>query len=262
MGGLPWYPLYPGDYARDTKQLSLIEHGAYRLLMDYYYSNGSLDCGITIGTTYGQPNVQLMPDHTRYYRICGAIQKDEMSAVDFILGTFFVYLEGIYTHNKIEKVIKEQLEKHDKRVAASLAGVEARENKKKGKGKGRTKRITNGQTIGITIGTTNQNQNQNQLSIDKSILLKPQNVSEMVWSDFLAQRKAKRAKLSQTALDGIAKQAKLAGWTLEAALQEVCARGWTGFKAEWVAKQGKPSMKITGNEDYNDPRGTEGFIVE
>ena len=32
-----WYPHYPGDYGRDTGHLSLIEHGAYRLLLDHCY---------------------------------------------------------------------------------------------------------------------------------------------------------------------------------------------------------------------------------
>jgi hypothetical protein len=56
-----------------------------------------------------------------------------------------------------------------------------------------------------------------------------------VWSDFCQHRKAKGAKLTQTAMDGITREADKAGWTLENALRECCSRGWTGFKADWVA---------------------------
>jgi hypothetical protein len=63
----------------------------------------------------------------------------------------------------------------------------------------------------------------------------PAGVSQSVWTDFCQQRKAKGAKLTQTAMDGIQREADKAGWTLEDALREVCSRGWAGFKAEWVS---------------------------
>lgn len=63
---------------------------------------------------------------------------------------------------------------------------------------------------------------------------KPESVSDQVWLDFLAHRKAKKAAVTPTALAQIIKQAERAGWPLELALQEMCARGWAGFNAEWV----------------------------
>lgn len=37
-----WYPRYPGDYARDTQDLSTSEHGMLTLLLDTYYANGPI----------------------------------------------------------------------------------------------------------------------------------------------------------------------------------------------------------------------------
>ena len=37
----PWYAKYPGDYNMKTQHLTLEEHGAYNLLMDYYYATRS-----------------------------------------------------------------------------------------------------------------------------------------------------------------------------------------------------------------------------
>jgi hypothetical protein len=67
--------------------------------------------------------------------------------------------------------------------------------------------------------------------------VRPEGVSESVWADFLTVRKAKRAPLTQTALDGIQREAAKAGMGLHDALALCCARGWQGFKADWVAGQ-------------------------
>lgn len=60
----------------------------------------------------------------------------------------------------------------------------------------------------------------------------PEGVSVQTWKDFIKSRKA---KLTQTALDGIQREANKAGWSLEDALKECCTRGWRGFKADWVS---------------------------
>jgi hypothetical protein len=65
----------------------------------------------------------------------------------------------------------------------------------------------------------------------------PDNVREETWRDWLQLRKAKRAPVTQTAIDQIQREAMKAGLTLEQALTESIARGWTGFKAEWLQQQ-------------------------
>jgi hypothetical protein len=63
---------------------------------------------------------------------------------------------------------------------------------------------------------------------------KPAGVSEQVWNDFIALRKAKRAPLSATALASITKEAEKAAMHIEEALTECVTRGWQSFKAEWM----------------------------
>ncbi|MBN9323678.1 MAG: hypothetical protein J0H24_17160 [Delftia acidovorans] len=61
-----------------------------------------------------------------------------------------------------------------------------------------------------------------------------------VWNDFIAQRKAKRAPLTDTALEGIADEAKKAGISLNDAIAYCCSAGWQGFNAGWYAnREGK-----------------------
>ena len=66
---------------------------------------------------------------------------------------------------------------------------------------------------------------------------KPESVTPGVWADFLATRKGKNARVTETAIAGIEREALKAGWTLDAALAEACMRGWQGFKASWVAEK-------------------------
>ena len=72
----------------------------------------------------------------------------------------------------------------------------------------------------------------------------PEGVSDSVWQEFKTLRKAKKAPITQRAIDAITIEANKAGWTLEKALEECVVRGWQAFKAEWVAKKGNPADNI------------------
>lgn len=76
-----------------------------------------------------------------------------------------------------------------------------------------------------------------------NVLQKPESVSQQTWDDFLVIRKAKKAPLSQTALDGIAKEADKAGLSLQQALENCCIRGWQGFRAEWLKNANNQTNK-------------------
>lgn len=68
----------------------------------------------------------------------------------------------------------------------------------------------------------------------KPAVVKPEVVSDSVWTDFLAIRKAKRAPLTDTALEGIQREADKAGMNLADVLALCCTRGWQAFKADWM----------------------------
>ena len=77
--------------------------------------------------------------------------------------------------------------------------------------------------------------------------IRPDDVAESVWNDFLALRKIKKAPVSETALNGLRAESLKAGVSLESALQTCCERGWQGFKGEWLTNQGKGN----GNGKFN-----------
>jgi hypothetical protein len=68
-------------------------------------------------------------------------------------------------------------------------------------------------------------------------VLKPDGVSQQVWDDFMAVRKAKKSPMTETALRSLMNQASIAGWNLQDAISEATSRGWLTFKAEWVKEQ-------------------------
>ena len=99
-----YYEHHLGDYAKDTGHLSMIEHGAYRLLLDRYY-----------GTEQGIPAEQAM-------RVARARTKEEKAAVEVVLAEFFTLADGVYVNSRAE----EELEKANARIKA------AQENGKRG----------------------------------------------------------------------------------------------------------------------------------
>jgi len=82
-----YYERHLGDYARDAGHLSMLEHGAYSLLLDRYYST---ERPISRGDAY---------------RICRARSRDEKAAVDAVLREFFVVSGEEFVNNRAEEEI-------------------------------------------------------------------------------------------------------------------------------------------------------------
>lgn len=78
-------------------------------------------------------------------------------------------------------------------------------------------------------------------------LLASLGVTDQTAKDFLLIRKAKRAPLTETALNGIRAEASAAGMSLEDALKMCCERGWQSFKADWV----KPKNNAPNSHQLN-----------
>jgi len=79
-----YYPRYPGDYQRDTRELSLAEHGAYALLMDCYYS----------------VEKPLPSAYNTLFRMCNCTSRVERSAVKKVAGLYFPIAGDGRRHNK------------------------------------------------------------------------------------------------------------------------------------------------------------------
>lgn len=85
-----YYERYCGDYGRDTAHLSLMEHGAYTLMLDVYYATEK----------------PLPASLDALYRICRAMSKDEQRAVKSVAEQFFpVGSDGVRRNARAERDI-------------------------------------------------------------------------------------------------------------------------------------------------------------
>lgn len=119
--GRPWYPFYVGDYDRKTAHLSMLEHGAYRLLLDHYYATR-----------------QPLPDNPKeLYRICRAHTPSERKAVLSATEKFFTKNGDCLRSKKCDREIAKMLKYSETQSANAQRrhsdGTATAESKKKDK---------------------------------------------------------------------------------------------------------------------------------
>lgn len=175
--------------------------------------------------------------------------------VEHVLNTYFVLSEQGWVNKRVEQEIHAYKDNIRHKSEAGKKSAEARKANKINA----PEQLLNSSSTDVQL-TNNHKPITNNYKPNK--LLTPEGVLQSVWDDFVAQRKAKKAAITQTALKSIEREARKAGISLNDALQEICARGWTGFKSEWIQKQTteKPWVKenrewfenVTGKKTYSD----------
>lgn len=125
-----YYEHHLGDYAKDTSHLTMLEHGAYRLLLDRYYS-----------TEAPIPKDQA-------HRVARARSKDEKIAVDTVLDEFFKLEDGFYVNGRAD----EEITKAQSKIKA------AQENGKRGGRPKKNQDETKQKPTGLFLGYENETQ--------------------------------------------------------------------------------------------------------
>jgi uncharacterized protein YdaU (DUF1376 family) len=121
-----------GDYARDAGHLTMLEHGAYTLLLDRYYSTE-----------------QPIPED-QAHRICRARTKEERAAVDAVLDEFFSLLDGHWINGRAAREV----------VKAQTKIEAARTNGAKG-GRPKVKvEVTQEKPTGLLLGSVGETQSK------------------------------------------------------------------------------------------------------
>ena len=235
MSKAPWIALYPSDYLADTAHLGLTEHGVYwRLLLHYY-----------------QHHNPLPADLDKICRIVLANTPEERRTVEYILTEFFVLTareDGtmIWRHGRADVEIKTAKERHDLAARRASAGGQATKTKWEGLKQGLKPSSSIASRVVSTSTSTSTEKEKEKDTRGKRAVVCPPEVTEAVWRDFMAIRKAKRAPITPTALAGIQREAAKAHLTLEQALEHCCERGWQGFKADWLTpgRGETPSVQV------------------
>lgn len=116
-----WYKHFLDDYDRDTQDLSLLQHGAYRRLLDAYF----------------QREGPLPQKLSQIYRMVRAHSGAEQRAVSSILSRFFNLHDGLYFNNRAQsEIVKYQAQcaanrRSNRGAISTRIGTEVRSKKEK-----------------------------------------------------------------------------------------------------------------------------------
>lgn len=214
----------------------------YRDLIDLYYNTEQ----------------RLTLDVQALCRRIIARTNEEATAVQQVLNEFFTETPTGWYHDRCEAEIEAYRANTSQKAMAGKASAEAKRLKKQQALNEASTAVqqplnpvaTEGNGTPTNHQPINQSTNQpkgEQRSASAAPppkVSKPDDVDPQTWADWLALRKAKKAPVTETVLNGAKREADKAGMTLEAFLQVWCRRGTQGLEADWLKdhERGKPTF--------------------
>lgn len=204
-----YYSHHIGDYLSATAHLTLLEHGAYRRLIDVYYIHES----------------PLPADKKQVYRLVGARTREEKEAVDSVLSEFFEVDESGFRQNRCDHEI-------------SLCNKN-RENGKKGGRPSGNRNPTETQTKPKQEPKSNPTEtgSESPPSPHHPITPSPDSPSPQDPSsgDALAlEKRQTKSKTLQSAAPPAPK--KKAGTDEDTALQAACKETWSAYRGAYAQR--------------------------
>jgi uncharacterized protein YdaU (DUF1376 family) len=234
---LNYYEHHIGDYAEATAHLNFVEDAAYSRCIRKYYATER----------------PLPTDLKDVQRLVGARTRDERAAVETVLREFFTLEDDGWHQKRCDSDIHRFHEKQGKaRASANVRWAErnanamrthsegtAKEGSERNANASKTHDGRNALQSPVTSHQTNTGESarkRTQTSPDR-----PDDVDLQVWLDWTALRKAKRAPVSPTVVEGARGEAAKAGMTFEAFLRVWCRRGTQGLEAAWLKPEERQS---------------------
>jgi uncharacterized protein YdaU (DUF1376 family) len=222
---LNYYPFHLGDYAAHTAHLEPMEDLAYRRMLDLYYRTE-------------KPLPRELADIARLIRM-----KGHETEIQSVLGEFFELGPEGWGHGRCDKEITayQRMGEGGRRGAAKRWSKPSDSHPIATPSDPQCQPRTNNQEPITTIAPK---EHRARKSADHP----NPGVDPQVWEDWKALRKAKRAPVTQTVIDGATAEANKAGMPLEAFLRIWCQRGSQGLQAEWL----KPEEKARKSDALMD----------
>lgn len=200
----------------------MLQHGAYTQLIDACYDR------------------ERFPTEDEAIEWLWASSPEEVAAVKFVLSRFFkLDADGQYVNEDILADILSYHQTANKNRQIAIARETNRRNSSTKRGQDSTKRaqvVTSGADV-VHEAPPNQEPstiNQEPKEAPRKRIARPDDVDEQVWIDWLSLRKAKRAPVTQTVVDGARREAVKAGMSLSDFLCVWCRRGSQGLEAAWL----------------------------
>jgi len=229
-----YYKRNLGDYAKKAGRLTMLQHGAYTLLIDSCYDR------------------EIFPTLDQALEWTWASTEAEIEAVKFVLTRFFTLdKEGCYVQDRI---LQELLHYH-KNADTNKRIADEREAKRREKSTNRVP-IVNEATPNQEPLTTNHKPKRESATV----VACPPDVDQQIWDDWKQLRKAKKAPVTETVVKGARKEAAKANMAFSDFLSVWCARGSQGLQADWL-KPDEKNLSKTGQMNQRVISGlTRGLI--
>jgi uncharacterized protein YdaU (DUF1376 family) len=217
-----YYPHHIGDYAKDTAHLSMIEDGAYRRLIDLYYST----------------EAPLTSDMTKLYRLVRAFTKQDRKAVSDMLNEFFTLTDAGYTQRRCDAEILRMQAKSDK-ARASVEKRWTNERNTRTDTNVSTNEHTNvlptqyeGNTPNSQEPITNNQEPKKVKNKAQAPFSLPDWIPQQAWEGWVMMRAKKRTPNTEHALNLAVRELeklRALGDDPEEILNRSTQRGWTGL---------------------------------
>lgn len=235
MAALPYMQLYVADYLADTAHLTTEEHGAYLLMLFSYWQTGK-------------------PLRADRLASVSRLSNERWTDVEQTLKEFFHVSKGVWTHFRVEADLEKVGKTSKNNSEAGKASARARALAKQQLEEAISTSVPtfveqpyqrnanhtrSGDTDTETDTKAKQDQNQKTSSAPRRNWLTELielGVNEKHARDWLEVRRGKKAKMTDTVLDGIQREARRANVSFGEAIRISAESGWQGFKADWVNK--------------------------
>jgi uncharacterized protein YdaU (DUF1376 family) len=201
---LNYYQRHLGDYAKDTKHLSMAEHGAFTLLLDYYYATE-----------------KPIPDD-RCERIANAYAESERIIVRSVLGEFFFLTPEGWRNGKADTVI----------AASRAKSLKAKESAETRWHREESERNANASEAQCERNAIHKplTKNHKETKAPAPAAPLPSWLPPSAWADFLAHRKAIKKPMGEGAIARMLKSLE----TMQASGVDVLARMDESIRNGWA----------------------------
>lgn len=220
-----YYKKNIGDYAKKTGRLTMLQHGAYTLLIDSCYDR------------------ERFPTMEEAIEWTWASSTEEIEAVKFVLSRFFTLdSENQYVQDRI---LQELLEYHSKADKNKQIAIQREANR-------RLNSTNRAQTVDESPPNHKPITNKPLTTNHIKDIAPPEGVASDLWKDYLKIRNKQKKPITETAIKGLVRESEKAKISLSEAIQICAERGWVGFKAEWIAESKTASPSKSQEWRTND----------
>lgn len=249
-----YYPFHIGDFRSGTVNMSRQSRWIYRDMLDVYYdSENPLNLDLDI--------------------LCDSIGVEddaERKIVERLLKFKFQKTDQGYRHEICDAVICEYHLKAETAKANGKLGGRPKKNTKEPKQKPSGFQSGSDPVTKTNPDITGSEANQEPRTSNQEPVTKnhgggkepprsratafpcPDDVDQQIWTDWLSLRKAKRAPVTETVVNGAREESQKAGINLQSFLKIWCTRGSQGLQADWIKSAELAAARKETQESFRE----------